>query len=80
MHLFKAEIPSALLDMFEFPTVAPPPWAPITIQVFTIPFEPALTFRDRLSALIVPKNIDPSNENLPYEDSFNRNKRKRKRN
>ncbi|QYT03852.1 hypothetical protein H0G86_010799 [Trichoderma simmonsii] len=73
MHLFKAELPSSLLDMFEFPNVAPPPWAPITIQVFTIPFEPALTFRDRLSALIVPKNIDPSNDNPPNGDSFNRN-------
>ncbi|KAF3067751.1 hypothetical protein CFAM422_008331 [Trichoderma lentiforme] len=73
MHLFKAELPSSLLDMFEFPNVAPPPWAPIIIQVFTIPFEPALTFRDRLSALIVPKNIDPSNSNPPNRDSFNRN-------
>ncbi|KAL6689866.1 hypothetical protein J3F84DRAFT_391040 [Trichoderma pleuroticola] len=64
MHLFKAELPSSLLDMFISPSVAPPPWAPITIQVFTIPFEPALTFRDRLSALIVRTNIDPSNASL----------------
>ncbi|KAL7943844.1 hypothetical protein V8C42DRAFT_328601 [Trichoderma barbatum] len=55
--------------MFEYPTVAPPTSPSISIQVFTIPFEPALTFRDRLFALMVPSTLD----------HLNRRKRKRKR-
>lgn len=74
VYLYKADIPSLLLDMFEHPTIAPHRSPRISIQVFEIPCEPADTFSDRILALVFQTGIliRPSFEMV--------NGRKRKRN
>lgn len=71
VYLYKADIPSFFLDMFEHPTIAPLRSPHISIQVFEIPREPVDTFRDRILALVFPTTLDRP---LGMEDG-----RKRKR-
>ncbi|KAL7926468.1 hypothetical protein ACQKWADRAFT_140662 [Trichoderma austrokoningii] len=58
VYLYKTNIPSSLLDMFEHPTIAPPEPPRIPIQVFEIPREPVDTFCDRILALVFPTALD----------------------
>lgn len=58
VYLYKADIPSLFLDMFDHPTIAPPGSPRISIQVFEILREPVDTFRDRILALVLPNTLD----------------------
>lgn len=72
VYLYKADIPSSFLDMFDHPAIAPPGSPRISIQIFEIPREPVDTFRDRILALVLPTTLDRP---LGTDES-----RKRKRN
>lgn len=53
VYLYKADIPSSFLDMFDYPNIAPPELLQISIQAFKIPRTPVSTFRDRILALML---------------------------
>ncbi|KAK5998274.1 hypothetical protein PT974_00648 [Cladobotryum mycophilum] len=48
MHLYTADIPSVLLDMFDFPAVSPSERPSVSIQITTIPYKPGTSLRNRL--------------------------------
>ncbi|PNY27615.1 Uncharacterized protein TCAP_02464 [Tolypocladium capitatum] len=54
MQLYSANIPSSLLDKFDYPSVPPPEPTSISIQITCIYYKPLETLRDRLLALILP--------------------------
>ncbi|KND91061.1 hypothetical protein TOPH_04413 [Tolypocladium ophioglossoides CBS 100239] len=54
MYLYSANVPSSLLDKFDYPSIPPPQPASISIQITAIHYKPLETLRDRLLALILP--------------------------
>ncbi|RFU73819.1 hypothetical protein TARUN_8425 [Trichoderma arundinaceum] len=57
MYLYKADIPSSLLDMFDHPSVPPTSSPSISIQVTTIYYSPLATLRARILELIMPGSV-----------------------
>ncbi|KAK3300397.1 uncharacterized protein B0H64DRAFT_14662 [Chaetomium fimeti] len=53
-HVFTADIPSALLDMFDYPSFVPPAPVSVSIRRRTVPLKPYKKLYSRLLSVILP--------------------------
>ncbi|KAM0252770.1 hypothetical protein ACHAQJ_007608 [Trichoderma viride] len=67
LHLYSADVPSSLLDMFERPSVSPPTQPSVSAQVTAIPYKLLDTLGSCILSLVLPESYHQTNRKRKFE-------------